>query len=237
MTRSAWVLAFLFCFLPASHAGVATDKVSMTPAASPTCASGKACVYAKSSDSRVYVVDATGLELGSNVARSIRTSASCAGLGSPALGDVCFDTTLGQFLFYGSAGWTTAVTEQPFVRTCTITSAAAATPITCLADASVPSGKKAYLAGWHAKVSGATAWATTASCAVKDTSGAATPFVTLAVAALTGNAFVADHSSSVTQEASYARNLGTAAGKGLVIVCDANGTGSDLVVTVYGVVK
>lgn len=237
--RSAWVLAFLFCFLPAhpTQAGTATDKITMTPAASPTCASGKACVYAKSSDSRVYVVDATGLELGSNVARTIRTSASCAGLGSPALGDVCFDTTLGQFLFYSASGWATAVTEQPFARTCTITSASAATPITCLADASVPTGKKAYVTGWHAKVSGATAWATTASCAVKDTSGAATPFVTMLVAALTGNAFLADHSSNVTQEASYARNLGTAAGKGLVLVCDADGTGSDLVVTVYGVVK
>lgn len=218
-------------------AGTTTDKVTINPLASPSCTSGRACVYAKSGTSRVYIVDPAGLELQSNAARMFRTSSNCSGLSSPAVGDVCFDTTLDEFRFYTSSGWQSAVAEKPYVRTCTITSAAAATPITCLADSSVPPSQKAYVVGWHAKVNGATNWATTASCAIKDTSGAATPFVTIAVAALTGNAFIADHSSNVTQEASYARNLGTAADKGLVLVCDANGTGSDLVVTVYGVVK
>ena len=221
----------------AGHAGVTTDRVTLTPQASPSCPSGKACLYSKSTDNRVYVVDANALELGSNVARGFRVSASCAGLSSPALGDVCYDSTLDQYLYRTTAGWGPAVGERPFVRTCTLSSAAAATAVTCLTDAAVGTGKKAYLAGWHAKVSGGTAWDTTASCAIKDTSGAATPFVTLAVAALTGNAFIADHSSNVTQEASYARNLGTAADKGFVLVCDANGTGSDLVVTIYGVIK
>jgi hypothetical protein len=218
-------------------AGTTTDKVTIAPLASPSCTSGRACLYAKSGDDRVYIVDSAGLELQSNAARSFRTSANCSGLSGPAVGDVCFDTTLDEFRYYTSGGWQSAVVEKPYMRTCTITSAAAATPITCLSDASVPPTQKAYLAGWHAKVNGATAWATTASCAIKDTSGAATPFVTLAVAALTGNAFIADHSSNVTQEASYARNLGTAADKGFVLVCDANGTGSDLVVTIYGVIK
>ena len=88
-----YTLAALLAFLPSSSAGTATDKITMTPQASPTCASGKACVYAKSSDSRIYMKDAAGLELGSNTARAFRASSSCAGIGSPAVGDVCFDTT------------------------------------------------------------------------------------------------------------------------------------------------
>lgn len=230
-------LAALLAFLPSSSAGTATDKVTMTPQASPTCASGKACVYAKSSDSRVYVKDAAGLELGSNVARSFRISSSCAGLSGPALGDVCYDSTLDQHLYYVGTGWVASVVERPFVRTCTITSAAASTAVACLTDATVPPGKKAYITGWHAKVNGATAWATTATCWIQDTSGTANYFVTLGVAALTGNAFVADHSSNVTQQAPYSRGLGGTADLGIEVACDANGTGSDLVVTIFGVVK
>ena len=48
------------------------------------------------------------------------------------------------------------------------------------------------------------------------------------VAALVGNAFVSDTTSGVTQSAAYSLNQGTAATRGLVVVCDANGTGSDL---------
>lgn len=221
----------------AGHAGVTTDRVTLTPQASPSCPSGKACLYSKSSDNRVYVVDANALELGSNVARGFRVSASCAGLSSPALGDVCYDSTLDQYLYRTTAGWGPAVGERPFVRTCTLSSAAAATAVTCLTDAAVGTGKKAYLAGWHAKVSGGTAWATVASCQIKDRAAIAVPFVTLAVAALTANAFVADHSGNVTQEAAYATGTGTTDGKGLQVQCDVNGTGSDLVVTLYGVMK
>lgn len=217
--------------------GIATDQVTMTPQASPSCTSGKACLYAKSGDSRVYVRDAAGLELQANYARAYRSSSSCSGLSSPALGDVCFDTTLGQHLYYTASGWVTAVAEQPFVRTCTLTSAAATAPVPCLSDAQVPPGKRAYLASWHLKVSGATAWATTATCWIRDTAGTSNNFVTVAVAALTGNAFVADHSANVTQQSPYALGTGTTADLGLEIACDAAGTGSDLVVTVYGVVK
>jgi hypothetical protein len=97
--------------------------------------------------------------------------------------------------------------------------------------------KSAYLMGWHAKVNGATAWATTATVSIKDTSGLSTPFITMAVAALTGNAFVADGSANITQNDAYALNQGSTADKGLVIVGDANGTGSNVVVTIYGVIK
>lgn len=123
-----------------------------------------------------------------------------------------------------------------FTRTCTITSAAAATPVTCLSDGAVGS-KTAYLMGWRAVVNGATAWATTATCSIKDSSGLAVPFVDVPVAALTGNAFVADHTAGLTQSAAYALNQGSTPSRGLVLVCDANGTGSDLVVTMYGSIK
>jgi len=130
-----------------------------------------------------------------------------------------------------------APAEAFFSRTCTLTSAAAATPVTCLSDADVPAMKSAYLMGWHAKVNGATAWATTATVSIKDTGGLAVPFVTVAVAALTGNAFVDDGSANVTQNHAYALNQGSTADKGLVVVGDANGTGSSVVLTIYGVIK
>jgi hypothetical protein len=133
-----------------------------------------------------------------------------------------------------------APAEAVFSRTCTLTSAAAATPVNCLADADVPTGKAVHLLGWHAKVNGATAWATTASCYIADTSGAGGTgliFVTAAVAALTGNAFVSDASANVTQGSVYALNTGGTTAKGLQIACDGNGTGSNLVITVFGVIK
>lgn len=133
-----------------------------------------------------------------------------------------------------------AAPEIWFTRTCTITSAAATTPVTCLADAALPAGKSAHLMGWHAKVNGATAWATTANCYIADTSGAGGTgiiFVTMAVAALVGNAYVQDASANVTQGDAYSLNSGSTVDKGLLIECNANGTGSDLVVTLFGSIK
>lgn len=128
-----------------------------------------------------------------------------------------------------------AAPEIWFTRTCTITSAAAATPVTCLADAAVGS-KTAYLMGWRAVVNGATAWATTTSCSIKDSSGLAVPFIEVPVSLLGGNAYVVD-SAAVTHSAAYSLNQGSTPSRGLVLVCDADGTGSDLVVTMYGSIK
>jgi len=57
------------------------------------------------------------------------------------------------------------------------------------------------------------------------------------VAALTANAYVVDTTANVTLQTAYTLNSGSGADKGLQISCNANGTGSDLVVTVYGVIK
>lgn len=122
-------------------------------------------------------------------------------------------------------------------RTCTITSAAAATAIHCLAAAQVPAGKVAYLSGWHGYVNGATAWATTATCDIQDTNGSPVSYVTLAVAAMTGNTFINDNSANVTLNAAYRINSGGTAAKGIDIKCNANGTGSDFVLTIFGTTK
>lgn len=123
----------------------------------------------------------------------------------------------------------------PFCVTGTLTSAAAATPVVILPDTSIPTGKKVYVTGVRMKVNGATLWATTATVKVQDTS--AVDFVTTTVAALTANAYVSETSANVTAENAMALGTGGTATKGLQIKGDANGTGSNLVVTVFGVIK
>lgn len=118
-----------------------------------------------------------------------------------------------------------------FSRTATLTSAAAATGVTLIADSEVPVGYVPYMTNFRAKVDGATVWGTTATVKVQDTNGTPVDFITMAVAALTANAFVKDNTTNVTAEAAYAKNTGGTAGKGIRVIGNANGTGSDLVVT------
>ena len=138
------------------------------------CPLGLACIGASSVTGKPYLFDVSGggWPIEESQAAWRRTTAP----GSPANGAWYYDTTLLKFQFYNS-GWfepasKTALdaVERTFSRTCQLTSATAATPVTCLADGDVPAGKSAYLLGWHAKVNGATAWATTATVSIKDTS-------------------------------------------------------------------
>lgn len=122
----------------------------------------------------------------------------------------------------------------PFHRTRTITSAAAATAVNIIADSEVPKGCKPYIYHFFAKVNGATLWATTATVKIQDTNGTPVDFVTMAVAALTANAFVGPFTTNVTVEAAMRVMSGGTQDKGLQLKGDANGTGSDLVVTVIG---
>lgn len=125
----------------------------------------------------------------------------------------------------------------PFVATATITSAAAATAVTLVPDTAVPAGKKVYVTGFHAKVNGATEWATTATVKIQDSNGTPVEFATMAVAALTANALVFPATANITPAAAFTLGTGGTAAKGLVLKGDANGTGSDLVVTVTGFIK
>jgi hypothetical protein len=120
----------------------------------------------------------------------------------------------------------------PFKKTVTITSAAAATAVPILADSEVPAGKKVYVTGFIGKVNGATVWATTATVAVQDT--AAVAGITCAVAAMTANALLGLNTANVTVAAPVSTGVGFTAAKGISLKGDANGTGSDFVVTVTG---
>jgi len=129
------------------------------------------------------------------------------------------------------------LSEIPFHVTGTITSAAATTPINILPTASVPAGKKIYLQGYIATVNGATNWATTATVKLQDNNGTQVDFVTFAVAGMTGNATLVPGSANVTLEPAYTDGTGGTAVKGLQLLGNANGTGSDFIVSAWGVIK
>lgn len=92
--------------------GSKTDTLVFNPLGSPpTCPTGLACMYARTSDSQLYDVDAGGVVLKTHAAKSFRTSANCAGLASPSNGDVCYDTGSSLFRYY-SAGWTSGPADD-----------------------------------------------------------------------------------------------------------------------------
>ncbi len=131
----------------------------------------------------------------------------------------------------------TVVVGVPFMATATLTSAAAATPVSLIADAAVPAGKKAYITSAFAIVDGGTLWATTATVKIQDTNGTPVDFVTYAVAGLGANAKLDLATANVTVEAAVKNGTGGTAAKGLQIVGNANGTGSDLKVVISGFIK
>ncbi len=124
-----------------------------------------------------------------------------------------------------------------FSRTCTITSAAAATAVHCLPDSDVPFGRKAYITNWIGKVNGGTLWATTTSCSIQDTASSPVSQIQIPVAALAANAVLGPHTENLVLGTGVSLGLGATAAKGLDLKCNANGTGSDLVITVSGVYK
>lgn len=124
--------------------------------------------------------------------------------------------------------------------TATLTAAAAATPVTVIAASKVAAGKKFYPLGLFLKVNGATAWADATATIVrlKDTNGTPVVFATFAKAQLTGNAILDAVSTGVTLGTAMSLGLGLTAAKGVVVDADAVfGAGSDIVVTVFGIVK
>lgn len=126
--------------------------------------------------------------------------------------------------------------QASFHVTGTITSAAAATAVNIIPASAIPAGKKIYVQGFVAKVDGATEWATTATVKIQDTNGTAVDYVTFAVAAMTANAKLVPGTANVTLEDAYCEGSGGTAEKGLQLKGNANGTGSDFKVTVWGVI-
>jgi len=146
--------------------------------------------------------------------------------------EMSFDSALNASLVAGGVATAFALAGQPFRRTVTLTSAAAVTPINILTDGEVGSGKKAYVTNVLGKVNGATVWATTATVVVEDTAGV--DGVTYAVAGMTANALLGLTSANVTVAAPVSTGVGFTTAKGLQIAGNANGTGSDFIVTVTG---
>ena len=121
-----------------------------------------------------------------------------------------------------------------FKKTATLTAAAAATPVHILTAAEVGAGKKAYISQIFASVDGGTAWGTAATVSIQDTAASPVVGATFAVSALTANAMV--QLADATLLAPVADGVGFTAAKGIDVVANANGTGSNLLVTVFGCV-
>lgn len=131
-----------------------------------------------------------------------------------------------------------------FYETVTLTSAAANVAVNIIPDARVGTGRKVYMMGGMATVSGGTVWGTVATVTVEDTAGV--DFVVLGgtiattLAANQTRFFSTDNANSgnaAQTAAAFDNGTGGTAGKGLQVVADAAGTGSDLLVTVWGVIK
>lgn len=137
-------------------------------------------------------------------------------------------------------GWMRSTSAEEcvsFTRTATITSAAAANAVSLIADSEVPAGFTPFVTDFIGRVNGTTAWGTTATLKIQDTNGTPVDFVTIAIAALTSQARFFKGTANVTVENAMANGTGGTPSKGLQIKGNANGTGSDLVVTVSGFYK
>lgn len=138
-------------------------------------------------------------------------------------------------------GRTTNVDEpiELVMESATLTSAAAATAVNIIPDARVGTGRKFYMTGYISRVNGATNWATTANIKIQDTNGTPVDFITIAVnaASTNGNIRTVPGNAQVTLENAFANGTGGTAGKGIQVKGDANGTGSDMIVTVFGYIK
>ncbi len=84
--------------------------------AAPVCPGATPCLYALASDGLIYQVDQAGNALRVGTAKSVRTSANCSALPSPANGDVCYDTSASGFRFYNSGWQTPAVNDSLLVH-------------------------------------------------------------------------------------------------------------------------
>lgn len=125
----------------------------------------------------------------------------------------------------------------PFHSTAILSSAAAATAVNLVANASLSGSQKLYVTGFIVRVNGATAWATVATVKLQDTNGTPIDFITIAAAGLTANATLVLGSGNVTIEAAVALGSGGNLLRGLQVKGDVNGTGSDLYVTAFGYIK
>ncbi len=132
------------------------------------------------------------------------------------------------------------LTEKPFRVTGSISASAAITPVELLADAEVPDGKKVYVDGFIVNVNGSTAWTddTGTKIVIEDKAASPANVCEIAKAQLTGNAVLGMFSTGVTLGAAVKQGTGLTAAKGLQVKADDDFTaGSDILVTIWGVIK
>lgn len=129
------------------------------------------------------------------------------------------------------------VTESYFMVTGTLQSASASTPVILIEDGLVPAGKKVYLQGFIAKVNGSTNWGTVGQVKISDNNVSPVGMVTFDAQHLVGNEVFYLGANHTTPENAYSLGAGGTVGKGLQVFGNTNGTGSDFVVTVWGVIK
>jgi len=126
----------------------------------------------------------------------------------------------------------------PFHKVVTLTSALGDTPVDIVADAEVDDGKKVYLQGFILRVDGAVVWGGgIANVKIQDKNPTPVDLVTDLVADLIANAVVMHDGANVTLEDAFTKGTGITAGRGIHVVADAAGTGSDLIVQAWGVIK
>ena len=121
-----------------------------------------------------------------------------------------------------------------FKKTAKLISTDAETPVHLLTDEEVGADKKAYVSKIYFSVDGDTKWETTANVTLQDTAEPPVVGATVLVASLIANAMFDEGDTDVTLAAPIADGAGFTTAKGLDIVGDADGTGSDLIVTVFG---
>lgn len=134
-----------------------------------------------------------------------------------------------------NAAFVAAIAQADGIRKAkaTITSAAAATPVSLIPASDVPDGYAVEILDMRATVGGATQWGTTANVDLRTTT-AGTVLVSMVVALLIAQGNVG--LNSVAADKLHSSLKGGAlvdAGQGVNVVGNANGTGSDLTVTVY----
>jgi len=123
-----------------------------------------------------------------------------------------------------------------FTARAVLKSASCAIPVIVLSEELVEKLKtdgQVFIEGIRGKVNGATDWGTTATITLETTATSPVTIATIATTGLDANVVVSTH------QFTYGAGLGdlNAAGKGVQVKGDANGTGSDLIVTIWGVVK
>lgn len=125
----------------------------------------------------------------------------------------------------------------PFRKTVKLTSEAATTPVSIIADDDVGAGKCVYINSLYANVNGDDAWVGDGKVVtVQDTATSPVAAITFAKAQLTANAQLMFGSTGVTLGDGIKDGTGMTEAKGIAIVADdAFGTsGSELIVTITG---